>query len=250
MVANLSTAQPLAARDFGKWAQPVARLSVGELPSEAINANVHGRRVTSPVRGFGQLWRKTYRIALAGATASPAGVIAVWKREYGSFWPKGNGFYASSSTIAPGEIAVLNLKMFGPLKLSTGVFVAYADDTSFCFLTPEGHMYAGLILFSAEAVDGTTVAQVQALIRASDPLFEISNRLGIGHMIEDRFWRQTLANLATRFGVAAQARQQNELLDGRMQWAEWPNVRHNAAIHTMLYLIGAPLRRRRGDSSR
>jgi hypothetical protein len=31
----------------------------------------------------------------------------------------------------------------GGMKLSTGVFVLYADEDSFTFMTPQGHMFAG-----------------------------------------------------------------------------------------------------------
>ena len=37
----------------------------------------------------------------------------------------------------------------GPL-ISTGVMVIFADDESFSFMTPQGHMFAGMITFSAE----------------------------------------------------------------------------------------------------
>ena len=56
------------------------------------------------------------------------------------------------------------------------------------------------------------MAQVQPLIRASDPFFELMMRLGIGGSMEDRFWHQSLQNLAARFGVTAQVSQQNTVL--------------------------------------
>ena len=37
----------------------------------------------------------------------------------------------------------------GGMKLSTGVMVLYADDESFTLMTPQGHMFAGWITFSA-----------------------------------------------------------------------------------------------------
>ena len=37
----------------------------------------------------------------------------------------------------------------GRMKLSTGVMVLYADDESFTLMTPQGHMFAGWITFSA-----------------------------------------------------------------------------------------------------
>ena len=39
------------------------------------------------------------------------------------------------------------------MKLSTGVMVLYADDESFTLMTPQGHMFAGWITFSATERD-------------------------------------------------------------------------------------------------
>ena len=37
----------------------------------------------------------------------------------------------------------------GGMKVKTGVMVLYADEESFTLMTPEGHMFAGWITFSA-----------------------------------------------------------------------------------------------------
>ena len=55
------------------------------------------------------------------------------------------------------------------MKLSTGVMVLYADEESFTLMTPQGHMFAGWITFSAAEEDGATVAQAQVLMRAQRP---------------------------------------------------------------------------------
>src|SRR3712207_5375731 len=136
-------------RDAASWAKQVTKLKVGEVPVEAINRNVDGRRVMSPIQGFGKMWQKTYRVALTGAEVTPAQVISEWKENFASFWPERNLFYGPLTGIEPGEVAVLNLTMPGRLKLSTGVFVLYADEESFTFMTPQGHMFAGWITFSA-----------------------------------------------------------------------------------------------------
>ena len=57
----------------------------------------------------------------------------------------------------------------------------YVDGVSFSFMAPEGHMFAGMITVSAFEVDNGTVAQVQALIRANDPIYEMSFRLDFDH---------------------------------------------------------------------
>jgi hypothetical protein len=55
--------------------------------------------------------------------------------------------------------------------------VLYADDESFTVITPEGHPESGWITFSAYQDDDDTVAQVQSLARANDPLYELGFRV-------------------------------------------------------------------------
>jgi len=220
----------------GAWAAPVKRIRMTEAPAGAVNLNVNGRQLTGPLKGFGQLWQKTYSVRLSGAAVSPEEVIRVWRQDFPSFWPKGNHFYPSLTGVQPGEVALLNLA--GPAGLpliSTGIMVIYTDDQSFSFMTPQGHMFAAMITFSAFEDQGVSVAQVQALVRASDPLYELSFRLGIGHRTEDEFWRRTLESLAAHFGVRGQVQQQVTCVDGRVQWREARNIWHNAAIRTAIY---------------
>jgi len=224
------------------WARPVSRLATADLPAGAVNLNVAGRRVVGPLQGFGQLWQKTYQVRLSGANIAPVQVIRVWKENFPDFWPQGNKFYAPLTGIKPGEVAVLNLAGPGGLSgpggvpvISTGVLVIYADDESFSFMTPQGHMFAAIITFSAYDDEGT-VAQVQALIRANDPLYELTFRLGFGHRMEDEFWRQTLVNLAAHFSVRGQVQQKVTLVDTRVQWSRAKNIWHNAAIRTAFYM--------------
>ena len=137
------------------WARPVDRLNVPNLQAGAVNLNVEGRKITGPVQGFGQMWQKTYTIRLAGSPVSPQALIQSWKENFASFWPQGNHFYGLSAAIAPGQVAILNLAgpgggnpAGGPM-ISTGIIVIYADEESFSFMTPQGHMFAGMITFSA-----------------------------------------------------------------------------------------------------
>lgn len=230
--APTTTSAPL---QEGTWAKPVDRLQVGDISADAVNLNVQGKHLAGPLKGFGQLWQKTYKIRLAGAQVTPQQVIARWRADFPSYWPEGNHLYASSAGIAPGEVGVLNLKGPGGMPLSTGILVIYADDVSFSFITPEGHMFAGMITFSAQDEEDVTTAQLQALVRANDPIYEMSFRLGFGHKAEDAFWHDTLRNLAQAFGVSGvQVEQKNILVDSRMQWGEAGNIWHNAAIRTTL----------------
>jgi hypothetical protein len=178
-----------AARDAASWAKSVSQLNVSEVPEGAVNLNVEGRRLSSPIQGFGKMWQKTYQVRLPAERVSAADLIATWKQRFPDFWPDGNRFYAPLTGIEPGEVALLNMTLPGKMKLSTGVMVLYADNESFTLMTPQGHMFAGWITFSALEVDQETVAQAQVLMRASDPIFELGLTMG-GHKQEDRFWQR------------------------------------------------------------
>jgi hypothetical protein len=220
-----------------------------ETPPDAINLNVGGKELAGPQRGFGQLWRKTYRVRLPGASATPRELIARWKSRFSDYWPEGNDFYGSRPRIEQGEVAVINLTSPVGAPIATGVAVVHADEESFSFVTPQGHIFAGIIRFSAyrDAATGAapaTVAQVESTIRAGDPLFEIGARLGLVHRQEDTFWQKTLANLAADFGAPdAPVQMESVLLDRRMRWRAIGNVWHNSAIRTTLYLPIHGLRR-------
>lgn len=236
-------------RREGVWASPVSRLKVGEIQAGAVNINVDGRQVLSPLKGFGQLWQKTYRIRLGDAQVSPQEVIRIWKQNFSSFWPKGNDFYGPLTGISPGDVAVLNLAGPGGIRgpggmplISTGVLVIYADDESFSFLTPEGHMFAAMITFSAYEEEGTVV-QIQALIRANDPIYELGLRMGVIHKTEDQFWQATLKNLAAHVGVQdVYVTQIVTCIDPRLQWSEAKNIWQNAAMRTGFYIAATPIR--------
>jgi hypothetical protein len=243
------SADPLPpSRDSAYWA-PSARLDTSSAPAEAINLNVTGRRVTSPLQGFGQLWQKRYQLTLPAPAPSPSELIAAWKSEFPDFWPAGNRFYGPLTGIAPGEVALLNLAIGRGVQLSTGVLVLYADDVSFTLMTPQGHMFAGWITFSARtADDGSTLVEANVLMRASDPLYEVALGLG-GHRKEDQFWQATLTALAARFGVRSpQIQTTVTLVDRSRQWRYAGNIRMNSAISTSLYLLTH--RRRRPPASR
>lgn len=231
-----------AAREAA-WARPVDRLRVSGVSEEALNLNVEGRQLTGPLRGFGQMWQKTYRVRLHGAQVSPREVIAAWKAHFSEFWPEGNRFYGPITGIAPGEVAVLNLSMPGRVPLSTGVMVIFADEESFTFMTPQGHMLSAWITFSAYEEEGTTIAQALALLRATDPLIETALRL-FGHKTEDDFWRHTLEKLAAHFDVTAQAEQEVICVDPRLQWSQAGNIWHSAMLRTPLFAPLHWLRRR------
>lgn len=227
----LPPAQP---RDDDYWARSTGPFKVRTMPLEAVNLNVEGRRLVGPIQGFGPLYRKRYRVRLEGVDVSPESVMRIWRQSFGSFWPKGNHFFAPVSGIAPGEVAVLNLASPVGVQLSTGIMVVYADETSFTFMNPQGHMFAAMITFSAHEEEGATVVQIEPLLRSNDPFWEIMMRLD-GYKREDRFWQQTLTALAAHFGVTAQIESEMTCLDPHYQWSEAKNIWHNAAIRSGLY---------------
>ena len=228
---------PPESRDASSWARPVQRLTADD-----GHINVTGRRPTAPMNGFGRMWQKTYRVPVDGSgELAPEQVIAAWKDRFCDFWPAGNRFFAPLAGIAPGEVAALDLAMPGGLKLSTGVLVLFADEGSFTLMTPEGHMFAGWITFSAFVEDGATYAQAQVLMRASDPLYEVGMSLG-GHRREDAHWMHTLSSLAAHFGSAAPVEVQSVCVDRHRQWSRARNVWHNAGIRSGLHMVSAPIR--------
>jgi hypothetical protein len=250
-VSGASDGEPSVAADpqqsstqFGAtgWAKAVQHLRPSHVPEGAVNLNVEGRRLASPIQGFGKMWQKTYAIEVPAEVATPTELIATWKQHFPEFWPENNYFYGPLTGIAPGDVALLNMSMPGRLTLSTGVMVLYADDESFTLMTPEGHMFAGWITFSAASVGDKTRAQAQVLMRASDPIFELALTCG-GHQQEDRFWHQTLAAVANHFGCDGAKVQTTVIcVDAKRQWSRWRNLRHSSAIRSGMYAVTAPIR--------
>ena len=234
-----------AARDATNWAKTVSRLNVGKVAEGAVNINVEGKRLAGPVQGFGKMWQKTYQVTVPGNRVSATDLVTTWKQRFPEFWPTGNRFYAPLTGIEPGEVALIGMTLPGRMKLSTGVMVLYADEESFTLMTPQGHMFAGWITFSATERGDATVAQAQVLMRASDPIFELGLTLG-GHRQEDKFWQHTLRSLAARFDVVdAPVETSVVCVDKKRQWSRWTNVWHSSAIRSTVYTVTAPLRPRR-----
>ena len=226
--------------DREAWAGPMARLQTAD--GMAPLDTVRGRRVVGALQGFGKLWQKMYRVTLADAGVDARTVVATWKAHFSELWPHGNSFYPPLTGIAPGEVALLQVGLVGGLRLSTGVAVIYVDEESFTFMTPEGHMFAGWITFSAEDGSDGTTAQVQVLMRAQHPLSELGLALG-GHRQEDRFWQATLTSLAARFGISEPAVETIVVcIDGRRQWRRATNLRYDATIRSALFAAAAPIR--------
>lgn len=231
----MNQADNTAAGDgHGQWASHRTHFEVDG------DRTVNGRRISGPVQGFGRLWQKTFWVRLEDVETTPEEVVDRWRQRYGEFWPDGNEFRSPLAGVTPGEIALLTGRAAG-LTLSTGVLVLYADDTSFAFITPEGHPFAGLITFSADRdADGTTCAQVQLLLRAHDPMIEVGMILG-GHRKEEKLWLSAVGALARSFGVEQpEVVMTSVCVDKRRQWRRIGNLRHDAALGAVM----RPFRRR------
>jgi hypothetical protein len=232
-------------RDTNYWAQQVGPLKVGDMPKGALNLNVEGRRVASPLQGFGKMWQKTYKLQLEGADVSPEEVIEVWKRKFAKFFPKGALFHSPSAGITPGEVALLGSDMTGSRWIATGIMVLYADAESFTYMCPEGHPFSGWVTFSSHRdEEGVTVAQVHLLIRATDPLYELMMPLAL-HKVEDDQWQHVLGAVANHFGATGRVEMNRVCVDRKRQWRNYKNVRHNAMILSLLHALAAPFRGRR-----
>ncbi|HEX6254493.1 MAG TPA: hypothetical protein VFZ70_01660 [Euzebyales bacterium] len=230
----------------GRWS-PSSRISFSGRPEGALVRNVADLDLTSPIQGFGKLWRKTYQVPLDGAALTPEQVVAIWKAEFATFWPRTAHIYGGEEVVTVGDSMLINIGI-GPLVLwSTGVVVLYEDDRSFTFMTPERHSFAGWITFSVDrdgAGDAPT-ATIDVLIRTSDPFYELLMPLG-GHRGEDWQWRTVLRNLAARVGAGgARPTMTRICVDHSRQWRYWRNLRANSMVRTTLYSLTHPRRRRR-----
>jgi hypothetical protein len=229
-------------RDAAYWAAKVDRLHVAdELRAEGYN--IEGRRVAGPQQGFGRLWQRT-TVAELGPHVDPKALIKNWREHFGDYWPAAARFHGAVTGIAPGDVAPLKT---GPV--TTGILVLYADEVSFTFMTPEGHMFAAMITFAAEDGPAGTRARIDILLRTADPLME-----AVWFVIrptEDRFWAGTLRNLAAAHDVAAPVITQTTVcVDRRRIWRHWTNVTRNAAIRTVWHTATTVVRHRQRRGSR
>lgn len=230
------------------WARPVSKLKASDVPTGAINLNVEGREVVSPLQGFGALWQKTFRVRLPGLQQTPAEVMQIWKAEFPKLQPPESHFYLTLAGIQPGEVMFLDgtVPAFpgspSVMPVATGMLVLYVDDTSFTMMTPAGHPESGWITFSVYEEDGCPVAQIQSLARATDPLYEFYARYLGSSERQAENWTYVLTSLAAHFGLQGQVQTHYTCLDPRLQWPEAKNLWQSAAIRTVFYKLAAPLR--------
>lgn len=229
-------------RNADNWAKPVDAFHVEGVAEGTPIGNVEGRRPIGPLQGFGQLWQKTYEVAIPGV--KPETVIATWRERFGEFWYPSQTFYAPAGGISPGGVAVVAGGK-GPTRVTTGVRIIYSDERSWTYMNPEGHPWAGIITFSAHDRDeAITVARIHVLVRANDPLYEVSFKIYTSRL-EDKIWTHTLRQVAAHFGVDdPQVSTNMVLIDKKRQWGQFGNIWKNSAIRTLLRRDRKQARRR------
>ena len=88
------------------------------------------------------------------------------------------------------------------------------------------------------------------LVRKSYPIYEVAFRLA-GSGLQERIWRHVLSSLAAELGVQADVDVEKACLDTTLQWSGVKNVRYNAQIRTIVYVVLTwPLRAVRGRNRR
>lgn len=248
MTTTSDVSDPDVPRDAAHWAQPVARLTVSDVPRGAFKMNVDGHEIIGPLQGFGQLWQKTYRVRLPGVNLTPAEVMHIWKAEFPQFQPRESRFYPPMTGVQPGQLMFIDLDLpVGPglpsvVPMSSGVMILYADDEMFTVMTPAGFPVSGWNTFSVYEEDGCLVAQVQSMDRATDPIYELGSIFMGGARRQEENWIHVLTALARRFGVQGQVDMHTSCLDRRWQWSQAKNIWHNASLRTVIYKLATPAR--------
>ena len=230
-------------RDAANWAKQglpaAARRSTPEAATERHRPPSHG-----PGAGLRRDVAEDLHASNSGTSVTPRRSRSPPGRpSSAASGPKGNFFYGALTGIAPGDVALLDLSCRRRCRLSTGDHgavrrrgVVHADDAAGAHVRRLDHLSA------ARGGDSVTAVQTQVLLRANDPLYELAMPLLLNRR-EDRFWQQTLTNLAVHLGVAAPVVTTSAVcVDRRRQWRHAGNVWHNAGIRSALHALGTPLR--------
>lgn len=220
--------------ETGGWALELPPVNLTGFAPQVPRINVQGQTACGPTRGFGRLWHKVYRAPLPSLSVAPEEVVAEWRAHFGEFWPAGNRMHLGPDDIAPGAPGVITLTVPPGMQLITGIQVAYSGPDCFVFLPLRGHMFCGLIIFGALEKDGTVQAQVQVLVRASDPLWETAMSLG-GYTQEDQSWFHTLSQLVRHLGTTTRPQLCSSVVDDRRNWEESGGVLSNSGVWSGLY---------------
>jgi len=222
------------------WAPAVKRITVKDPPAPAVNLNMHGRRIYSPLQGFGPLWIKTYQLPLKNVDKSPEEMMTILKTHFPEFQPPENKSYPSVQGIHPGEYVLIDLRTPGGL-VSTGVIVLYSDDTAFTLVTPQGHPEAGWVSFNIFEDAGQMVARIRGFTRTGDPFYECAFRIN-GARFQENIWRHVLTSFGEYLGAEGTVEVTRECPANNIQWPAIINLWYNAQFRTLLYIGLTPFR--------
>jgi anti-anti-sigma factor len=213
------------------WATTVSKLRVTEKPEGALVKNMDGRRVIGQLQGFGPMWEKTYWINIKKPGIKKEDVMLAMREHFMEFQIPENAFHPTSKGLAPGEMIFIDSRTPGGI-VSTGVMVLYMDDRSFTFITPQGHPEAGWITFSVDEREDSVYVQIQGLVRASDPFFEVAFTIA-GSKFQETIWKHVLSSLAKYLGVEDNVQMKKYRPATDLQWSKAGNIWYNSQIRSL-----------------
>jgi anti-anti-sigma factor len=213
------------------WSPKVEWLRVTEKPEDAFVKNMDGRRVIGQLQGFGPMWEKTYWLNIKKPGIKKEDVIIAMQEHFVEFQLPENSFYPTSKGIAPGEMIFIDSRTPGGI-VSTGVMVLYMDDSSFTFITPQGHPEAGWITFSVNEREDSVYVQIQGLVRSSDPCFEVAFTIA-GSKFQETIWKHVLSSLARYLGVEDNVQMKKYSPSPDLQWGRSLNIWYNSQLRSL-----------------
>jgi anti-anti-sigma factor len=217
------------------WAPYIERIRVSEKPEGAMIKNMDNRRLQPQITGFGKMWQKTFWLMIDRPELTPKDVINELRQNFVAFQIPENFFYPTSKGLSPGALVFIDSKTPGGI-VSTGVYVLYADDTSFTYITPHGHPEAGWITFSAKEQDGKIRLQIQGLVRASDPFYEFAYAVA-GQAFQEKIWLNVLTQMAKHLAIEDNGQLVKYKPADNWQWGRAGNIWYNAQLRTLPYNI-------------
>jgi anti-anti-sigma factor len=213
------------------WAPFIERIQVTEKPEGALIRNMHNRRLQGQIKGFGKMWQKTFWLMIDKPELTPADVINKLKQNFVAFQVPENFFYPTSKGLTPGALVFIDSATPGGI-VSTGIYVLYMDDTSFTYITPQGHPEAGWITFSAKEEEGKIRLQIQGLVRASDSFFEIAYAIA-GQSFQEKIWLNVLTQMAKHLGIEDNGQMVKYKPSNSCQWSKFGNIWYNAQLRSL-----------------
>ncbi len=210
------------------WAPYIERIKVTERPEGALIRNMDNRRLQPQIKGFGKMWQKTFWLTIDKPEFTPKDIILKLMQNFVVFQIPENFFYPTSKGLSPGALVFIDSKTPGGI-VSTGIYVLYVEDTSFTYITPQGHPEAGWITFSAKEEDGKIRLQIQGLVRASDPFYEIAYAIA-GQAFQEKIWLNVLTQMAKHLEIEDNGQMVKYKPAGNWQWGKAGNIWYNAQL--------------------